>query len=74
MLLQLLVMLIEFAEFIRQNVSVWHEIKVLLAIPFLHSDHIEAKSIFPCNLMTLREMVDFLVLIKAFIEVTLAAA
>ena len=45
---------------------------MLLSISFLHSNNIEAKSILPCDLMTLREMVDLLVLIQTFIEITLA--
>ena len=47
---------------------------MLLSIPFLHSDHIKAKSIFPCNFMTLRKVIDLLVFIEAFIEITLATA
>jgi hypothetical protein len=63
MLLQLLVMLIKFSKFIRKNVSVRHKIKMLLSKSLLHSNNIETQSIFSSNFMTLRKMVDFLVLI-----------
>lgn len=63
MLLQLLIVFVEFAKFIRQDVGVWHEVKVLLAVSFLHPDHVETQSILPRNLMTLWEVIDFLVFI-----------
>lgn len=71
MLLKLLVVFIEFSKLIRQNVSVRHEIKVLFSIPLLHSNNVEAQAIFASDFMALREMVDLLILIKAFIEVAL---
>lgn len=73
MLFQLLVVFIELTEFIRKNVGIWHKVKVLFTISFLHSDNIETKPILPCNLMTLWEVINLLVLIQAFIKVTLAA-
>lgn len=72
MLLQLLVVLVELSKFIRKNVRVRHKVKVLLAVPLLHPNNIEAKSIFTRDLMTLREMVDLLVLVQALIQVALA--
>ena len=69
MLLELLVMLVKFSKLIRQDVGIGNEIKVLLAIAFLHPHNVEAKSIFPCDFMTLGEVIDFLVLIQAFVEV-----
>ena len=56
-------MLIEFTELIRQDVSIWYKVKVLFAKLLLHSDGVKAKPIFTGDLMTLWEMVDFLVLI-----------
>jgi hypothetical protein len=73
MLLELLIVLIEFSELVRENVSVWNEVKMLLSKSFLHSDNVEAESILPCDFMTLREMVDLLVLVKAFIQIAFAA-
>ena len=39
----------------------------------LHLDNILAEVVFPCDLIALREMIDFLILIKAFIDVGFAA-
>lgn len=72
MLLQLLIVLVEFTKLIWEDVGVWYEVEVLLSISFLHPDHVEAKSIFPCDLVALWEMIDFLVFIQAFIQVALA--
>ena len=71
-LLELLVVFIEFAKLIWEDVSVWHEVEVLFAISFLHPDNVEAKSVFPRDLMTLREVVDLLILVQSFVEVALA--
>ena len=65
-------MFIEFTEFIRENVSIGHKIKMLFAKSFLHSDNVETKSVLPGDLMALREMINFLVLIQALIEVAFA--
>lgn len=72
MLLQLLVMLVEFSKFIRKNVSVRNEIEMLLPEPFLHSDDIETESVFTRDLMTLREMINLLVLVEALVEIAFA--
>ena len=72
MLFELLVVLVELTEFIRKNVSVGHEVEMLLAISFLHPDNVEAKSIFPCDLVALGEVVYLLVLVQSFIQVALA--
>jgi hypothetical protein len=39
----------------------------------LHLYYILAEVVFPCDLIALREMIDFLILIKAFIDVGFAA-
>jgi len=65
-------MLVELTKLIRKNVSIWHKIKVLLAVSFLHSHDVEAKSILPSDFMTLREMIDLLVLVQPFVKVALA--
>jgi hypothetical protein len=72
MLLKLLVMSIKITKFIRKNVSVWYEIKVLFPKLLLHSNHIDAKSIFPSNFITIREMVNLLEFIQSFIQILFA--
>lgn len=72
MLLELLVVLVEFSELIRKNVSVGNEVEMLLSIPFLHSYDVEAETIFPSDFMALWKMINLLVLVKAFIQIALA--
>ena len=67
-------MRIEISKLIRKNVSVRYKVKVLLAKPFLHSYDIIAESVLPCNFVALRKVVDFLILVKPFIDVRLATA
>jgi len=74
MLLKFLVMLVEFTKLIGEDVSVWHKVKLRLSKPLLHPHNIKAKSIFTGDFMTLREMINLLILIEAFIQITLAAA
>lgn len=71
MLFQLLIVLVELSKFIGENVGVRYKVKVLLAIPLLHPNNIETESVFSCDLMTLWEMIDLLVLIQSLIEITL---
>jgi len=72
-LLQLLIMLVKLTELIWQDVGVRYKVKMLFAKSLLHSDNIKAKPVFPCNFVTLREVVDLLVLVQAFVQVALAA-
>ena len=72
MLLQLLVVVVEIAEFIRQDVGVWAEIESILAKSFLKPYNIKAKTILAGDLVTLREVIDLLVLIEALILIALA--
>jgi hypothetical protein len=65
-------MFVEFAKFIRQNVRVWHEVEVLLSIPLLHPDNIEAQTVLSGDLVTLREVIDLLVFVQALVEIALA--
>ena len=67
MLFQLLIVCIEITKLIRKNVSVRDKVEVGFAEFFLHSDHIIAKTVLPGNLIALREVIDFLVLVEAFI-------
>ena len=68
-LLQLLVMIVEVAKFIRQDVGVWAEVEGRLAKSFLHADDVETESVFSGDFITLGEMVDLLILIQTFILV-----
>jgi hypothetical protein len=71
-LLQFLIVIVEVAELIRQDVSVWAEVERRLAKSFLHAHDVEAESVFSGDFITLGEMVDLLILIEAFILVRLA--
>jgi len=72
MLFEFLIVLVKFTEFIWQNIGVWHEIEVLFPKPLLHPDNVETEPILTSDFMALGEMVNLLVFIKAFIEITLA--
>lgn len=72
MLLQLLIVCIEVTKLIWENVGIRDEIEVLLAVSFLHSDHVEAESILSSDLVGLWEVVNLLVFIQPFIEIALA--
>ena len=72
MLLQLLVVVVEIAEFIRQDVGVWAEIESILAKSFLKPDYVKTKSILTSNLVTLRKVIYLLVLIETLILIALA--
>jgi len=72
MLLQFLVMLIKLSKFIRKDVGIGHKVIMLLAVFLLHSNHIKAKPIFSSDFVTLGKMIDFLVLVEAFIKIAFA--
>ena len=74
MLLQLLVVLIELSELIRQDVCIRRKVVMLFAILLLHPHYVEAKPVLPGDLMTLREMVDLLIFIQALVQIALTAA
>lgn len=63
MLLQLLIMSIEISELIWKDISIRYEVEVLLSKLFLHSYHIVTKSVFLCDFITLRKVINFLVFI-----------
>ena len=65
-------MSMEVLEFIWQDVSVRDEVKLVATEALLHLDIVEAQSVLPCNLMTLREVIDLLEFIESFIQVALA--
>ena len=66
-LLQLLVMGMEVVEFVWKDVGVWNEVKLTSAKSLLHLDVVVTKSVFSGDLIALREVVDFLVLVKTFV-------
>ena len=68
-LLQFLVVVVEISELIRQDVGIRTEIESRFSEALLHAHYIEAQSVFSCNLITLREVIDFLVLIQTLILV-----
>lgn len=72
MLFELLVVLIELTKLVRKDVGIRNEVEVLLSKPFLHSHDVEAKPILSSDFMTLREMIDLLIFVQAFIEIALA--
>ena len=71
MLLELLIVVVKVAKLIWQDVSVWAEVKCTLAEPFLQPHDVEAKAVLPRNFITLREVIDLLVLIESLILVAL---
>ena len=71
-LLELLVVSVEVVELVRQYVGIWDEIKLAPPESFLHLDIIEAQTVFPSDFIALREMIDPLELIQAFVEVAFA--
>jgi len=59
---------VELVEFVGQDVSVWNKIVLVGSKLFLSSDVVVAQSIFSRYFVTLREMVNPLVLVQAFIQ------
>ena len=68
-LLELLVVSVEVSKFIRKDIRIRDEVEILLSILFLHSNNVEAQSIFSSNLIALRKVIDLLIFVKPFIEV-----
>lgn len=73
-LLELLVVIVKVAKFIGKDVGVGCEIEGSLSKSFLESDNVEAEAVLPCDLVTLREVVDLLVLVETLVLVALAGA
>ena len=61
-------------ELIWQNVSVWYEVKLRLAVLLLHLDYVVAESVFAGDLITLWEVIYPLELIQTFVKVAFAGA
>lgn len=72
LLLYGIIMVFEVSELLGQYVGIWDYVKIAFSKFLLHLDHIKAQSVFPCDLVARWEMIDPLVLVKAFIEVSFA--
>jgi hypothetical protein len=72
-LLQFLIVVVEVAEFVREDVCVRREVERTLAVSFLHAHHVEAKAVLASDFVTLRELVDLLVFVETFELVRLAS-
>jgi hypothetical protein len=68
-LLQLLVVVIKISKLFGKNIGVWGQVECRLAIFFLHSDQIEAKSVFFGDFVTVGKLVNLLVLVQTFVLV-----
>lgn len=66
-------MRIEISKLIRQDVSVGYDVEFFLAKLLLHLDHVSTKTVFSCQLVRLRKMINLLALVKAFILIKLQA-
>ena len=60
-------MLLELSLFLREDVGIRHDVEVRPAKLFLHLNHVETQSVFPSNFVTLRKVIDSLILIQAFV-------
>jgi len=67
-----LVVGVEVMKFVWQDIGIRNEVILTAAKSLLHLDIVVAKSIFPGNLIALREVIDLLILVKALILVALA--
>ena len=74
MLLELLIVVVEVSKLIWQDVGVWAEVKGTFAEALLEAHDIEAKTVLARDLVTLREVIDLLVLVQALVLVALARA
>ena len=73
MLLQLLVVFVEFSKLVWKNISIGHKVKMLFAESLLHTDNVEAETVLTSNFITHREVIDLLILIESFITITFTA-
>ena len=62
----------EVMEFIWQDVCVGDEVKLASSESFLHLNIIEAETILPSDLVALREVIDSLEFVEAFVQIALA--
>ena len=60
-------MRVKFTKFVREDVGIGNKVKEGLAMLFLHLDYILAEVVLPGDFITLREMIDFLIFVQAFV-------
>lgn len=65
-------MLVKYAEIVWDDVGIWNEIEQLSPKLFLQFQEVYCHPIFPGDLVRLRKVVDFLVLIQTFVKIRLA--
>ena len=63
LLFESLVVWVEIVELLRQDVGVWDEVKLVFSEPLLHLNKVVAQAVLSSDLVTLREVIDALVLI-----------
>ena len=73
-LLELLKVCMKVMKFVRENIGVRYEVKLLFPELFLHFYKVKAQPIFACYFIAHWEMIDALKLIKAFVKKALARA
>jgi hypothetical protein len=64
----LVVVRIKIGKLDRQDISFWNDIEGLSTVDLLHLNDIIAQSVLPGQLIGLREVVDFLSILKAVIQ------
>lgn len=74
MLFQFLVMVIKVAKLVWKYVGVRDEVESCFTEFLLHANEIKAKTVLTGDLMTLREVVDLLVLVQALVLIGFACA
>ena len=67
-------MIVKVSEFVWDHVGVRQEVKFLLAELVLHLYDVDSKLIFAGDLLRRREVIDLLILVQAFVKVSLTGA
>ena len=62
-------MTMKIVKLIWQDVCLWDEVELLPAEALLHLDIVVAETVLTSDLMTLREVINSLELVKAFVKV-----
>ena len=57
---------------LRQHKSFWNKVEIIFGVPFLHFGDIYRESIFPGELITQREMINFLSIGQALVKISFA--
>ena len=67
-------MTMKIVKLIWQDVCLGNEVELLSAEALLHLDIVVAETVLTCDLMTLREVINSLELVKAFVKVAFTRA